>query len=261
MTSKFLNTLKKSGKLSLASSTAFFGSILLSAYLLFTLPHTLIMKGGLSSLELAWPVLNSLFVSVGLTFILGIAAVNIVMRTRKEKVVYLEKKEDQATLQQTEEGASDGPSDISSFRKLLEQTDGDKGILELGLNTLCQQFQAGQGALYQSKALDGKKILELKHGFALALGESSAPQFEWGDGLIGQAAASGKSLYLDEVPEGYITIVSGLGTASPRYLLIVPARNGGEVKGVIEIATFSPLHSAQRNRAEEMVQLLAEKFN
>ncbi len=262
MISKFLKTLKNSGRLSLLVSLVFFASMLISAYLLFTLPHNLILKGGLPTLELARPVLNAVFISVGLTFILGIAAVSVTMQYRKETVVYLEKKrDDQATAEQREDGGAGGLSDVSLFRTGLQQAKGESEILQQGLNTLCQQVQAGQGALYRVKTANGRKIVELNYGFALTVGETSAPQFEWGDGLIGQAAANGKSLYVDEVPEGYIAIVSGLGVASPRYLLIVPMKKEEEVRGVVEFATFAPVNDAQRSRVEEMVQVLAEIIN
>jgi len=66
---------------------------------------------------------------------------------------------------------------------------------------------------------------------------------------------------VDEVPEGYIAIVSGLGVASPRYLLIVPMKKEEEVRGVVEFANFAPVNDAQRSRVEEMVQVLAEIIN
>ena len=61
--------------------------------------------------------------------------------------------------------------------------------------------------------------VELKAGYALSIGESTVIKYEFGEGLIGQSAASGNTLYVDDVPEGYIKIVSGLGSASPKYLL------------------------------------------
>src|SRR5260221_4292744 len=113
MASPFLNSLKKSGTLSLVVSMVFFASMLFSDYLLFTLPHNLVMKGGLPTLELAWPVLINLFVSVGLTFILGIAAVNNAMQSGKETVVYLEKKkEDQVTAGKSDDGVAGEWSDV-----------------------------------------------------------------------------------------------------------------------------------------------------
>ncbi len=262
MITQFSNALKDSGKLSLTATVIFFGGMLISTYLLFTLPHNLTMEGGLPTLAMAWPVLINLFIAIGLTFITGIATIHITLQARKEIVVYLEKKNEDATLAaQREEETTGELKDIAAFKATLQQAKEEKEILQLGLNTLCQQLQAGQGAIYQSRTREGKTMLELAFGFALPIGENSTLHFEQGEGLIGQAAASGTTLYLDEVPEGYISIVSGLGTASPRYLMIIPIRKGQEIKGVVEIATFSPLQESQRKQVEDRVHILAENIN
>jgi methyl-accepting chemotaxis protein len=65
---------------------------------------------------------------------------------------------------------------------------------------------------------------------------------------------------VDDVPDGYVKIVSGLGIASPRYLLIVPVKNQEQVLGVMEIATFTPLDENQRRFVEESAQLAASKI-
>lgn len=253
------SALKNTGKLSLGLILMFFVGVLISAYTLFTLPHQLVIKGGLPSLELAWPVLITLFVSVGTTFVLAFAAIQALIRTRKETIVYIEKKTDEQSTAATREEIVGG-LDFVAFKNELKLAKGEEEFLQTGLNTLCQQLQAGQGAIYLVKQRDEKRSIELTHGFAVSAGESSAPHFEWGEGLIGQAAAGGKSLYLDEIPEGYITVVSGLGTASPRYLVIIPMKSGEQVKGVVEIATFSPIRQEQLSRLDEMVQVLVEKI-
>ncbi len=262
MTSNILTALKSSGRLSMVAIIGFFISMLVSIYLLSTLPYALVMKGGLSTLDLAWPVLIRLFISVGLTFILGVIGFNVVLQSRREVIVYLDRKRtDASATAGTEEGTSQhGNLDIASFQADLKGARTQEEILQAGLNNICQQVQAGQGALYLARNDDGKKVVELAYGFAIAVGESTAPHFEFGEGLIGQAAAGGKSLYLDEVPEGYITILSGLGTSSPRFLFVSPMKKGEDVWGIVEIATFSALTEAQRKRIEEMTQMLAEKI-
>jgi methyl-accepting chemotaxis protein len=101
--------------------------------------------------------------------------------------------------------------------------------------------------------------VELKSAFALPIGEHEI-KYEFGEGLIGQVAASGKSIYLDEVPEGYKSIMSGLGMAVPKYLFITPIKKDNAVKAILEIATFSPIEDAGRITVDEMAKLLTEKI-
>ena len=66
--------------------------------------------------------------------------------------------------------------------------------------------------------------------------------------------------YVDDVPDGYIKIVSGLGSASPRHLLIVPVKKNNQVLGIIELASFTEVSEDQRKFVEEAAQLLANKI-
>ena len=142
----------------------------------------------------------------------------------------------------------------------IEQANNTKDILDAGLNTICKQLDAGQGAIYMATESAGKRTVELQSGYALNIGESTTISYEFGEGLIGQAAASGQSLYVDDVPQGYIKIASGLGTASPKYLLIVPLKHNGQVLGVIEVASFAAVSDTQRKFSEESAQLVANKI-
>ncbi len=62
--------------------------------------------------------------------------------------------------------------------------------------------------------------------------------FILGEGIPGQVAKDKKLLCLDEVPEGYIKIVSGLGSSSPHYLIVAPIVHNDKTVAVLEMAMF-----------------------
>jgi signal transduction histidine kinase/HAMP domain-containing protein/CheY-like chemotaxis protein len=59
------------------------------------------------------------------------------------------------------------------------------------------------------------------------------------EGMVGQAAASKRTIHLHDIPEGYLEISSGLGQATPTDLIILPVQFGDKVRGVIEFASFN----------------------
>lgn len=235
----------------------YFVGIVATAWSLFSLRSNLIYDGGIVDNVLATKVYTKLYIVVGITLVLGVTAINLIIKHKKEVVVFLERQEEKVN-QQSSSNTSGESIDVESFRKSLSTAKGDEA--QTGLNQLCKLLQAGQGALYVSDLHEGKRLLNLKANFALPLGESETISFEYGEGLVGQAAVSGISLYVDEIPEGYINIVSGLGSSQPRYLFIAPLKAENEVKGVIEVATFGALTETQRKKAEEMANILAENL-
>jgi hypothetical protein len=257
---QLLETIKDPQKRSILMAALFFIGILFSAYFLLTLPHDLVFRGGMTTSGLATFVYAKVFVVIVITFALGFLAINATIKSKKEIIVYKEKKSESDTSQTNSTDSQTALIDIQTFTNTIKNAK-EGNALQAGLNSICQLLQAGQGAFYVVKNASGKQVVEMKSGFALPSGESDKVEFEFGEGLIGQAAASGKSMYLDELPEGYAqSIVSGLGMAAPKYLFIVPIKKETIVKAVMEIATFSPLNENSRKRAEEMATLLAERI-
>ena len=256
---RLLQTFKDPNKLSLLSAALFFVGVISSSYLLFALPHDLIFKGGMSSQGLETLVHAKVFVIVLLTFGMGIIAINASLRAKKEVIVFKEKKNETEQAAAILKDASEASIDVKEFVKKIKAAKPGQQLQE-GINTICQLLTAGQGAFYVVKDESGKRVAQLKSAFAIPLGESETIEFEFGDGLIGQSAASGKSMYLDEMPEGYNnTIISGLGMAAPKYIFITPVKKENTVIALLEIATFSPLTDAMQKEAGEMARILAEQ--
>jgi signal transduction histidine kinase/FixJ family two-component response regulator len=77
-------------------------------------------------------------------------------------------------------------------------------------------------------------------------GDGAAPlAFRRGEGLVGQVAARGRRVLVDDVPDGYLTIRSGVGATAPRVVVVLPVLFEGRALGVIEfgaVSRFSELH-------------------
>ena len=73
-------------------------------------------------------------------------------------------------------------------------------------------------------------------------------------GLTRQALKDNALLRVDDVPEDYFTIDSGLGNGKPRHLLLAPANVDGSPNAVLELGFLRPIVPAQ----EELLRRCAE---
>lgn len=121
----------------------------------------------------------------------------------------------------------------SKFKELLKKEKQEEAILSV----LAQYFNMVQGVVYK-KADDG----DFQSVALYAWFRDDVPvAFKEGETLPGQIALNKKFLYLNSIPENYVSIYSGLGNASPRYLLFVPVLQSSVTQLVVEAAFFKNL--------------------
>lgn len=106
---------------------------------------------------------------------------------------------------------------------------------------VAKELDASQGAFFTTTEKDGIHYLQFIAGYAYHLPDSETIEFEFGEGLSGQVAKEGKAINIQSVPDGYITILSGLGNASPSSMYIFPIKRDNNVIAVIELASFKKI--------------------
>jgi len=130
---------------------------------------------------------------------------------------------------------------LAKFAEILRTRSND--ILELGdvfVREVVKYLNALQGGLflYNDQHAEGP-VIELVSSFAYNRKKYMQKSLLPGEGLVGTCAREKQVINLTEIPEGYITITSGLGDARPNNLLLVPVLHENNLIGVLEIASLN----------------------
>ncbi len=210
------------------------------------------------------------FITFGIAFSMAVLAIlltNIAGSTRYVEGMVLgeikneqnpEKKE-KADAQHTNKTMS--LSALGEVNKVLNEYSGEER-LERILSLICKNLEAAQGAVFLIRKEGRKKFFSFQAGYAYYLAESQKLEYEEGEGLVGQVGKDGVPILLKNVPEGYMKVISGLGEASPRSLMIVPifAKDGKDVIGIFELASFSTFTELQKSYVQQVASLLTEQM-
>ena len=127
-------------------------------------------------------------------------------------------------------------------RQLAEQTVGHQALEPLGRSVLeftAQYLDVAVAALYVRED-NGRLQRVAAYGFSEDRGHLEQSFYE-AEGLVGQAALEKRVLQLDNLPDNYLQVTSGLGQGSPRHVLVVPVHNDGQVNGVVELGFLRAL--------------------
>ncbi len=126
------------------------------------------------------------------------------------------------------------------------------------ISNLVKYVDAIQGGIFIYNNDDPKNdYLEMAASIAYDRRKYVEKIIKPGDGLVGTCSLEKKRIYLTHVPENYIEIRSGLGTASPHVVLIVPLLSENNLIGIIELAGFKEFEEYQIEFIEKVSESIA----
>jgi len=149
-------------------------------------------------------------------------------------------------------------TNLAKFTRLLQ---GQRDLITVSrtiMSELAPVVQAQHGVFYLNEG-DGQPNLRLLASYAYTERKHLANRFKAGEGLIGQCALERQPIVLADVPGDYITISSGLGEAKPLNIVVLPVLFEGDVKAVIELASFyrfSDVHLSFLNQVTESIGIV-----
>ncbi|BDD09817.1 hypothetical protein FUAX_22490 [Fulvitalea axinellae] len=157
-----------------------------------------------------------------------------------------------------EKWISDG---LAMFANLLKDNDADtNGFSVTIISALVRRLKANQGSIFLIRNEGDDEYLELEGTYAYDHERVRENRIEVGDTLIGQCALEKDPIFLTDIPDGYTSITSGLGEATPSCICIYPLMAHDEVYGVIEIASFTVFGEKEKSFLTKVSDSLALAF-
>jgi signal transduction histidine kinase/DNA-binding response OmpR family regulator len=150
-------------------------------------------------------------------------------------------------------------TNLAKFSRMLQ---GQKNMITVGrliLSELAPLVSAHHAVMYTHDSLADPPCLALLASYAYDKPGEVGPRFALGEGLIGQCAIEKQKILLTNVPENYIRVSSGLGSAAPANVMVLPIVFEGQVKAVLELASFehfNPTHQAFLDQLTESIGIV-----
>lgn len=140
----------------------------------------------------------------------------------------------------TEESDGNSPKLVSknNIQDFLPSENSLEAFCNGYLSALAKELELAQGVMYVK---DKERDTYVKSGSYAFYSTTENEEIEFGVGISGQVAKNKEPLYITNVPNDYITIMSGLGKSNPKYLQILPIVVQGKTIGIIELASFKEI--------------------
>ncbi len=201
---------------------------------------------------------NKIFIYFGGLF-LSVLFLFVLTFTFQTEKIYIKK---QGTTKEKEDieltikkDINETETKINNIISELEKPLKDQKFSELILKAFAKEFYIVQGLVY----VKDKDKFKVNATYAM-YNRNKIHDFSEGEGISGQVAKSKKIKQINDIPEDYIRVVSGLGAGSPKSLLFIPVLSENQTVAVIEVAAFDKFPDDFEQFHDKLNKLLAEKL-
>jgi HAMP domain-containing protein/signal transduction histidine kinase/CheY-like chemotaxis protein len=152
-------------------------------------------------------------------------------------------------------------TNLAKFSRMLQGQRDLAAVSQLILSDLAPLVTAHHGVFYVVDPGGEEPTLKLLASYAYKDRKHVANEFRLGEGLVGQCAVERRMLLINQVPTDYIQISSGLGESPPRSIVVLPVLFEGEVKAVLELATFDQFDEIRLTFLEQLAESIGIVLN
>ncbi len=152
-------------------------------------------------------------------------------------------------------------TNLAKFTRMLQGQRDLMTVTKLILSELAPVVSAQHGVFYLMEQSEVAATLRLTSTYAYRERKGLHNAFRVGEGLVGQCAYEKDRILITDVPDDYIRIGSGLGEAIPMSIVVLPVIFEGEVKAVIELASFHSFKEIHLSLLDQITETIAIVLN
>ncbi|TPI85565.1 HAMP domain-containing protein [Mesorhizobium sp. B2-8-9] len=152
-------------------------------------------------------------------------------------------------------------TNLARFSRMLQGERDLATVSRLIMSELAPLVNAQYGVFYVTNRDEEESYLELAASYGAESKAAIKQRLDLREGLVGQSAADKRAIMLDNVPPDFLRVTSGLGSASPANVIILPALFEDEVKAVIELASFSEFRDTHQSFLNQLMESVGIVLN
>ena len=154
-------------------------------------------------------------------------------------------------------------TNLAKFTRMLQGQRDLMAVTKLILSELAPVVSAQHGVFYmmEQQAAEHEPVLKLTSTYAYRERKGLRSECRVGEGLVGQCAFEKDRILIGDVPGDYVRISSGLGEATPLNIVVLPVIFEGQVKAVIELASFHHFKDIHLSLLDQLTETIAIVLN
>jgi HAMP domain-containing protein/CheY-like chemotaxis protein/signal transduction histidine kinase len=156
-------------------------------------------------------------------------------------------------------------TNLAKFTRMMQGQKNLQSVSQMILSELAPVVNSKHGVFYIMDANGGgpgsEPLLKLAATYAYKERKHLSKVFEIGEGIVGQAAFEKQRILLQNAPDDYITINSGLGEAKPMQIVVLPIVFEGQVLAVMELASFTPFTDTYISLLDQLTESIGVVLN
>jgi HAMP domain-containing protein/signal transduction histidine kinase/CheY-like chemotaxis protein len=152
-------------------------------------------------------------------------------------------------------------TNLAKFSRLLQGQRDLLTVARLILSETAPVVGMKHGVFYITDIHDAETSLTLLASYAYRKRKTVSNEFKLGEGIVGQCALEKKRIIMENVPNDYVKINSGLGEATPANIVALPVLFEGNIKAVVELASFEPFTENQLAFLDQLTESIGIVIN